>query len=149
MVKAHHSYGETMFKDKKTFSSFSVDDLPAAHEFYAGKLGLDVITEKEGLAIKLAGGADLFIYPKKDHRYPKKDHRPATFTVLNFKVSSIDEAVDELVSADISLETFGGDIQTDAKGIFRGKEINLGPNIAWFRDPAGNFLSVVESSDIN
>lgn len=131
-----------MFKQNRVFSSFSVDDLDAARNFYGGKLGLDVITEKEGLAIKLAGGADLFIYPKKDHR-------PATFTVLNFKVSNIDEAVDELISAGISLETFGGDIQTDAKGIFRGKEINLGPNIAWFRDPAGNFLSVVESSDIN
>jgi catechol 2,3-dioxygenase-like lactoylglutathione lyase family enzyme len=131
-----------MFRQNRVFSSFSVDDLDAARKFYGGKLGLDVITEKEGLAIKLAGGADLFIYSKKDHQ-------PATFTVLNFKVSNIDEAVDELTSAGISLETFDGDIQTDAKGIFRGKEINLGPNIAWFRDPAGNFLSVVESSDIN
>ncbi len=93
-------------------------------------------TEEEGLAIKI-GGSDIFLYPKDDHK-------AATFTVLNFPVQNIDEAVEELKGRGIRFEEFQGEMKTDEKGIYRGKERGHGPNIAWFKDPAGNFLSVLE-----
>ena len=124
-----------MFKDTKAFSSFSVDDLGKAKEFYGGTLGLSVSQEQEGLGIHLAGGGEVFLYPKPNHT-------AATFTVLNFSVEDIDAAVDKLKTVGVQFESYEGPIKTDAKGIFRhgGK----GPSIAWFKDPAGNILSVVQ-----
>jgi len=124
----------TMFRDSGAFSSFSVTDLSKAKAFYGKTLGLDVSQSAEGLQLNLADGFNVFLYPKPNHT-------PATFTVLNFAVDDIDEAVDELNSLGIRLEKYDqAEIRTDAKGIMRGN----GPQIAWFKDPAGNILSVVE-----
>ena len=122
-----------MFKQTKAFSSFSVNNLQKAKEFYSNKLGLEVSETKEGLELHLAGGTRVFIYPKPNHS-------PATFTVLNFLVDNVDQAVDQLTNLDIRFEHYQGELKTDEKGIFRGQ----GPRIAWFKDPAGNFLSVLE-----
>jgi len=116
------------------FSGFSVDDLPAALTFYRDTLGLDVRDTGMGLELHL-GATHVFIYPKDDHV-------PATFTVFNFEVADIDAAVDELVAAGVVLERYEGAPQ-DEKGIARGKAANMGPDIAWFTDPAGNILSVL------
>ena len=125
-----------MFKDAETFTSFSTNDLQKANEFYGRTLGLDVSETPEGLQIKLADGHAIFLYPKSNHE-------PATYTVLNFQVDNIDEAVDELNKLGISLEHYDlPDLKTDEKGIFR----HQGPQIAWFKDPAGNILSVIEES---
>jgi catechol 2,3-dioxygenase-like lactoylglutathione lyase family enzyme len=123
-----------MFKNTKAFSTFSVDDLPRAKEFYGGTLGLDVSETGEGLALNLAGGGKVFIYPKPNHA-------PASFTVLNFPVDDIEQAVNQLSNLGVSFERYEGAIQTDEKGIHRGDK---GPTIAWFKDPAGNILSVLE-----
>ncbi len=124
-----------MFTDTRAFSSFSVDDVARAREFYAGTLGLHVTDEGMGtIALHLSGGGDVFLYPKDDHV-------PATFTVLNFRVDDVDAAVDRLSAAGVRFERYEGDLQTDDKGISRGP----GPTIAWFRDPAGNILSVVRA----
>ena len=128
-----------MFKDTKAFSSLSVDDLQKAKEFYGQTLGLEVSETKEGLALRLAGGGQVFIYPKPNHE-------PATFTVLNFRVNDINQAVDQLTKLGVSLERYDGEMKTDEKGIFRGAARGEGPNIAWFKDPAGNILSVLEGS---
>jgi catechol 2,3-dioxygenase-like lactoylglutathione lyase family enzyme len=116
------------------FSGFSVNDTQAALAFYRDTLGLDVTDTGMGLELKLAG-AHVFIYQKDDHQ-------PATFTVLNFEVADIDKAVDELAAAGVTLERYEGMYQDD-KGIARGKAANMGPDIAWFKDPAGNILSVL------
>src|SRR3979411_2790813 len=126
-----------MFKDTHAFSSFSVNDLQKAMEFYGQTLGLEISETKEGLGLKIAGGGDVFIYPKPNHQ-------PATFTVLNFKVKNLEAAVDKLSTLGERFENYEGDIKTDEKGIFHGADINQGPTIAWFKDPAGNILSVVE-----
>jgi len=127
----------TMFRDSEPFSSFSVNDLSKAKTFYGKTLGLDVSEQAEGLQVNLAAGFNVFLYPKPNHT-------PATFTVLNFAVDDIDEAVDELNSLGIRLEKYDqAEIRTDAKGIMRGK----GPQIAWFKDPAGNILSVVQEQE--
>jgi catechol 2,3-dioxygenase-like lactoylglutathione lyase family enzyme len=123
-----------MFKDTKAFSSFSVDDLQRAKDFYGGKLGLDVSEQPEGLALNLATGGKVFIYPKLNHT-------PASFTLLNFPVDDIERAVDQLGALGIVFERYEGSIQTDDKGIHRDDK---GPTIAWFKDPAGNILSVLE-----
>jgi catechol 2,3-dioxygenase-like lactoylglutathione lyase family enzyme len=124
----------SMFKDSKAFSSFSVNDLKKAKEFYGGTLGLGVTEMPEGLELKLAGGNTVFLYPKPNHI-------PASFTVLNFPVNDIEEAVDELGELGVRLERYNSaDIKTDDRGIARGP----GPEIAWFKDPAGNILSVLE-----
>ena len=126
-----------MFKDTPAFSSFSVDDLPKAKEFYGETLGLHVTETKEGLEVKLKGAA-LFIYAKPDHI-------PATFTVLNFAVEDIDAAVDALKEKGVALENYDmGKMKADEKGIYRGRAARQGPDIAWFKDPAGNVLSVVQ-----
>ncbi len=123
-----------------TFSSFSADDIGEARKFYGKTLGVEVSDNEEGgLELAFEDGSSVFIYPKDDHE-------PATFTVLNFSVDDIDVAVDELTSRGIVFEEYEDDIETDEKGIFRGKESGNGPNIAWFKDPAGNFLSVIETS---
>jgi catechol 2,3-dioxygenase-like lactoylglutathione lyase family enzyme len=126
-----------VFKNTKAFSSFSVDDLKKAKEFYGQKLGLEVAETKEGLALRIAGGGEVFIYPKPNHE-------PATFTVLNFPVKEIDHAVDALHKLGVRFESYEGEMKTDEKGIFRGAARGEGPNIAWFKDPAGNILSVLE-----
>ena len=124
-----------MFKDTKAFSSFSANDLDQAKEFYGQKLGLEVSQTPEGLDLRLAGGGRVFIYPKPNHE-------PASFTVLNFLVDDINQSVDQLNAAGVRFEHYEGDIQTDEKGIHR----NDGPTIAWFKDPAGNILSIVEQN---
>jgi predicted enzyme related to lactoylglutathione lyase len=120
-----------MFKDSMAFSTFSADDIPRAKQFYGETLGLNVEDQMDGLAVHLAGGGEVFIYPKDDHA-------PATFTVLNFAVDDIDDAVDRLSSAGVAFERYEG-MEQDEKGINRGE----GPDIAWFKDPAGNILSVL------
>jgi catechol 2,3-dioxygenase-like lactoylglutathione lyase family enzyme len=117
-----------------TFSGFSVDDQAATLDFYRDKLGVEVLDEGMGLQLRLPGGP-VFIYQKDDHV-------PATFTVLNFRVADIDAAADELTAAGIELERYPG-MPQDEKGIMRGKAANMGPDIAWFTDPAGNVLSIL------
>jgi predicted enzyme related to lactoylglutathione lyase len=126
-----------MFKDTPAFSGFSVNDLAAAKEFYSNILG--VIVEEEPapmstLTLHLATGADVFVYPKDDHT-------PATYTILNFPVTDIDQAVEELASQGVTFEHY--DNLTDEKGVMRGLSKDMGPDIAWFKDPAGNILSVL------
>ena len=127
-----------MLKDNKTFSSFSSNDIPKAKAFYADTLGLDVEEVMGGLALHLAGDAQVFIYPKDDHE-------PASHTVLNFIVDDVEPAVDRLTAAGVRFEQYDGELATDEKGIARAPE--GGPAIAWFKDPAGNTLSVVEQPD--
>ncbi len=123
-----------MFKKSKAFSGFSVDDIAAAKQFYGDTLGVDV-TEQDGmLELHLAGGGVVLVYPKPNHA-------PATYTVLNFPVDNVEQAVDELTAKGVRFEHYEGEMATDAKGIFRGQ----GPVIAWFQDPAGNIVSVLET----
>ena len=124
-----------MFKNTKAFSSFSVNDLEKARAFYGLTLGVTVAEMPEGLQLNLAGGGMVFIYPKPGHT-------PASFTVLNFQVDDIEAAVAELTKRNVDLERYEGDLKTDEKGIHRGEK---GPTIAWFKDPAGNILSVVQN----
>ena len=124
-----------MLKDNQTFSSFSSNDIAAAKAFYADTLGLEVEDVMGGLALHLGGGAQAFVYPKDDHA-------PASHTVLNFIVDDVEEAVERLGGAGVRFEQYDGELQTDEKGIARAPE--GGPAIAWFKDPAGNTLSVVE-----
>ncbi len=125
-----------MFHDTKAFSGFSVDDIPAAKRFYGETLGLEVSEEGDALTLHIAGDRPTFVYPKPNHE-------PATFTVLNFPVDEIEPAVDALAERGVSFERYEGtELETDEKGIFRGE----GPLIAWFKDPAGNVLSVLEQS---
>ncbi len=130
-----------MFKDTKTFSSFSVDDLIKAKEFYSQTLGLEVEQDqKMGLLnLHLASGSEAMIYPKSDHA-------AATFTVLNFVVDNIDEAVDGLAEKGVTFESYDNEyMKTDIKGIARGTtEYPRPAGIAWFKDPAGNVLSVLQ-----
>jgi catechol 2,3-dioxygenase-like lactoylglutathione lyase family enzyme len=121
-----------MFKDTQAFSGFSVDDLDRAKQFYGETLGLNVSENPAGLELQLGGGGRVFVYPKANHE-------PATFTILNFQVGDIERAVDELTAAGVTFERYDG-FPSDEKGISRGG----GPNIAWFKDPAGNILSVLE-----
>jgi len=125
--------------DSPAFSGFAVPDVEAARRFYADTLGLRVeVDENMGgmLTLHLGGGANVLVYPKPDHR-------PATFTVLNFPVDDVDRAVDELADRGVRFEVYKeGELKTDAKGIHR----DGGPKIAWFKDPAGNFLSVLEGT---
>ena len=124
-----------MFASTKAFSGFSVDDIPAARDFYGGTLGLDVTEDNGMLHLHLGGGGTVLVYPKGEA------HVPAEFTVLNFPVQDIDGAVDALTAAGVTLERYPRMPDPDAKGIYRG----MGPDIAWFRDPAGNVLSVLTS----
>jgi catechol 2,3-dioxygenase-like lactoylglutathione lyase family enzyme len=121
-----------MFGTTKAFSGFSVDDIPTAKRFYGETLGLRVSEEHGLLTLHIAGDRDTLVYPKPDHT-------PASFTVLNFPVDDIDKAVEELAERGIRCERYEGFDQDD-KGIHRGD----GPLIAWFTDPAGNVLSVLE-----
>jgi catechol 2,3-dioxygenase-like lactoylglutathione lyase family enzyme len=125
-----------MLARSEAFSGFSVDDVARARAFYADTLGLDVSEANGLLTLHLAGGARVLLYPKRGHT-------PATYTVLNFPVEDVDAAVDELVRRGVRFETYSrpGHV-TDARGIFRDD----GPTIAWFKDPAGNILSVLDAS---
>jgi len=139
MAKAATSVGRAMsssiFQEARTFSSFSVNDLSKAKEFYGQTLGLRVSEQTEGLAINLPDGNSVFLYPKPNHT-------PASFTVLNFRVEDIEETVDELIRLGVRMEKYNQpDLKTDETGIHRGGQ---GPTIAWFKDPAGNILSVLE-----
>ncbi len=122
-----------MFRDSRAFSGFSSNDIARAKEFYGQTLGLEVTEENGMLNLRLAGGGSVLIYPKKDHH-------PATYTVLNFPVDDIDQAVDKLVQAGVKFERYERTNQ-DARGIVREQ---YGPPIAWFKDPAGNILSVLQ-----
>ena len=125
-----------MFEKTKAFSGFSVDDVPRAKQFYGDTLGLNVTEENGMLTLHIAGGGDVLVYPKDDHT-------PASFTILNFPVDDIETSVDGLAQRGVEFERYAGtEIETDEKGIFRGG----GPLIAWFKDPAGNVLSVLQDS---
>jgi catechol 2,3-dioxygenase-like lactoylglutathione lyase family enzyme len=119
-----------MFENTKAFSGFSVDDIPQAKAFYGGTLGLRVSEENGMLTLHIAGDRPTLVYPKPDHT-------PATFTILNFPVDDIDAAVDDLVARGVEFERY--DV-VDEKGVMRGN----GPDIAWFKDPAGNILSILK-----
>jgi catechol 2,3-dioxygenase-like lactoylglutathione lyase family enzyme len=124
-----------MFENTKAYSGFAVDDLQKARQFYGETLGLrtSVLDEEHGLmSIHLAGDRETLVYVKPDFT-------PATYTILNFSVDDVDNAVDELTSRGVSFERYD-EFEQDEKGIARGP----GPNIAWFKDPAGNVLSVLE-----
>jgi len=125
----------TMLKDTKAFSGYSTDDVEAAKRFYGETLGLDVTEAGPGISLHLPGDHNVLVYGKGDA------HEPASFTVLNFQVDEIEPAVDELTARGVVFERYEGtDLETDEKGIFRGG----GPLIAWFKDPAGNVLAVIE-----
>lgn len=122
-----------MLKESKAFSGFSVDDLGAAKGFYAETLGLEVEEQPAGLAIELATGGSVFVYPKEDHE-------PATFTVLNFPVEDIEAAAESLSAKGIAFERYDA-FDQDERGIAAPAP---GPRIAWFKDPAGNVLSLIQ-----
>ena len=122
-----------MLSESKAFSGFSVNDTQKAKQFYGQTLGLEVSESNGLLTLHLAGDNKVLIYPKPNHV-------PATFTILNFPVDNVDKAVDELTKRGVHFEIYNlPDIKTDEKGIMRGK----GPTIAWFKDSAGNILSVL------
>jgi catechol 2,3-dioxygenase-like lactoylglutathione lyase family enzyme len=121
-----------MFNPKSAFSGFSVTDLAKTRQFYSERLGLRVEENAAGLTLHVPGSAAVFAYPKENHE-------PATFTILNFVVDDIDAAVDELVGRGVHFERYSG-IPADEKGIMRG----YGPSIAWFKDPAGNILALLQ-----
>jgi predicted enzyme related to lactoylglutathione lyase len=130
MAKISAQGGTTMFEHTKAFSGFSADDIPAARKFYGETLGIPVSEENGILTLHIAGGRDTIIYPKPDHT-------PATFTILNFPVDDIEAAVDTLTARGVEFEHYDF---VDPKGINR----QGGPLIAWFKDPAGNVLSVIQ-----
>ena len=123
-----------MFEHSRAFSGFSVDDIPKAKQFYGETLGLRVTEEHGMLQLHLEGGRHILVYPKPDHT-------PATYTILNFPVDDIDATVDELAARGVRFEQYD---DADDKGVLRGRKLNRGPDIAWFTDPAGNILSVIQ-----
>ncbi|MGH2805817.1 MAG: VOC family protein [Actinomycetota bacterium] len=125
-----------MLGESKAFSGFSVNDVPAAKKFYGETLGLNASEENGLLTLRIAGGHEIIAYPKDNHE-------PATFTILNFPVDDIDEAVDELTRRGVQFERYEGFGQ-DEKGIARPTSPEQGPPIAWFTDPAGNILSLLQ-----
>lgn len=126
-----------MFAPRTAFSGYSVDDLTKAKDFYTQVLGLRLTDESMGLNFDLPRGGHLFVYPKENHQ-------PATYTALNFVVDDIDEAVDELARSGVTFERYP-DMNQDEKGIARGIAANMGPDIAWFKDPAGNILAALHA----
>ncbi|MBS1689829.1 MAG: VOC family protein [Bacteroidetes bacterium] len=125
-----------MLKNSNAFSGFSVNDIQKAKDFYQNTLGITIADNPMGLLeLHFNNGAKVIIYPKPNHE-------AATFTVLNFPVDDVEKTVDELTAKGVKFEKYTGNIQTDAKGIVRG---NGGPTISWFKDPAGNILSVLEA----
>lgn len=129
-----------MLQDSPAFSGFSVNDQAAAKDFYANVLGLDVAEDEMGLSLKIKNSTPIFIYTKPDHT-------PASFTILNFPVDNIDKAVDELAAKGVTFERYDNmPAEQDKKGILRGLAAKQGPDIAWFKDPAGNILSVLQGT---
>ncbi|TDN89387.1 hypothetical protein DET49_106132 [Salegentibacter sp. 24] len=125
-----------MFKYSTVFSSFSVNDVQVAQEFYTNMLGFSVKNNPMGiLELEIPNANNIFIYQRQDHQ-------PAVFTVLNIPVENIDETVENLASKGIQFEDYEGQIATDEKGIFHSN--GNGPNVAWFKDPAGNILSILQ-----
>ena len=122
-----------MISGKNAFSGFSVNDIETAKKFYGATLGVEVETVPAGLMLKIGSGILV---------YPKPTHEPASYTMLNFRVDNIDEAVSELKSKGIKFEHYDG--LTDEKGVARGIAHDRGPDIAWFKDPAGNIISVLQ-----
>jgi catechol 2,3-dioxygenase-like lactoylglutathione lyase family enzyme len=125
-----------MLAHEKAFSGFAVDDIDAARRFYGETLGIEVeeLPPHGLLSLKVGGGTDVLVYPKEDHE-------PAVYTILNFPVADVEAAVAELEARGVRFEHYEGTpMETDEKGVFRGG----GPLIAWFTDPAGNVLSVIE-----
>jgi predicted enzyme related to lactoylglutathione lyase len=121
-----------MFKSTEAFSGFAVDDMQAAQDFYGETLGLDVSSDNGIMTLHLAGDRPTIVYPKPGHV-------PADFTILNFRVDDIEQAVDDLVARGVKLERYDG-FEQDERAIHRGG----GPYIAWFKDPAGNVLAVLQ-----
>jgi len=132
-----------MFNNNASFSSFSVDDLEKASALYGKTLGIDVETEPGmGIRFHLAGGTTVFVYPKEDHA-------PATFTILNFVVDDIDKAMDALREKGVEFLRYDrDDLPQDERDVLRGLEAGMGPDIAWFEDPAGNVLSVLQEEQL-
>ncbi len=126
-----------MLKSVAAFSGFSVNDLEKAKEFYGDTLGCSFKDDMGGTRVQLPNGFEVWMYQKDDHR-------PAAYTMLNFIVEDIDAALDELVKSGVTFEHYPGSPQ-DENGVMRGKSKNMGPNIAWFKDPAGNILSILEA----
>jgi catechol 2,3-dioxygenase-like lactoylglutathione lyase family enzyme len=127
-----------MLTNSKAYSGFAVDDLEEAQRFYGDTLGLDTELQSDLLVLNLAGDRATLVYPKPDLQ-------PGNYTILNFPVDDIDAAVDELTSRGVVFERYEGFGQ-DEKGVFRGLASGQGPDIAWFKDPAGNILSVLKES---
>lgn len=129
-----------MFKPISAFSGFSVNNLAQAQEFYADKLGLEVQDQGMGLELHLPGGTTVFVYEKENHE-------PASFTVLNLVVQDIDASMAELKQKGIVFEQYdlGNGAKTDESSVLRGKSANMGPDIAWFKDPSGNVFSILEN----
>lgn len=125
-----------MFHDSPVFAGFSTDDLARAREFYGQTLGIPLTEENGMLNLHPTGGGTVLIYPKDNHE-------PASFTVLNLPVKDIDAAVDRLTAAGIQLERYEG-MEQDERGIARPPKLEYGPPIAWFKDPAGNVISVIQ-----
>jgi catechol 2,3-dioxygenase-like lactoylglutathione lyase family enzyme len=125
-----------MFKNSHAYSGFSVDDLAAAKTFYGETLGLELDQAHGMLKLRLVTGGTVLIYSKAP------GHVPAAYTILNFPVDDIDAAADSLITAGVLFEVFDG-MHQDKKGIARGKAVQMGPDIAWFKDPAGNILSIL------
>ncbi|HEY0964953.1 MAG TPA: VOC family protein [Candidatus Saccharimonadales bacterium] len=122
---------------KGAFSGYSSDNIDACKEFYGVTLGLELSDEMGGIGFNV-NGQQVFIYPKEDHQ-------PATFTVLNFVVDDIDVTVDELVGKGVVFERYDNmPAKQDERGVLRGKDAGMGPNIAWFKDPSSNILAIVE-----
>lgn len=129
-----------MLYNNQTFSGFSVANLDEAENFYGTILGLQVVRDEMGLHIHTTGNNPIFAYQKVDHQ-------PASFTILNFEVEDIDSKLEEMVAKGIVFEQYdlGNDAAQDEKRILRGRSANMGPDIAWFKDPSGNILSIVQN----
>ena len=133
---------KAVFRDAPIMASFAVKDIEATRQFYGRTLGLDIRDGQEEGILEIHGKSSLPVLV-----YPKSDHQPAVFTVLNLQVPDVDEAVDALTGAGVKMEHYNGEngIKTDAKGIARGDgDTGKGPSIAWFRDPSGNIVSVLQ-----
>lgn len=127
-----------MFKAIGAFSGFSVKDLGKAKDFYSNTLGLKVSEDEMGLKLHLPGGGQVFVYQKNNHE-------PATYTVLNLVVENIDEVIDDLVAKGVFFEHYDfPDFKQDEKGVARGLAVDKGPDIAWFKDPSANILSILQ-----
>ena len=130
-----------MLQDTPAFSGYSITDIQESKSYYETKLGLKVeeLPMGMGLSLKLGGGQRVFLYQKNDHQ-------PATFTVLNFEVDHIDSAIDELAARGVVFEKYDNlPAPQDEKAVLRGKASGMGPDIAWFKDPSGNILAVLEN----